>query len=80
MDLESLRTFFMWCTILNGGIFLLAWLFTTFAQGWVYRMHSRLYPLTREQFNVVIYASIGLLKIIVFAFSLVPYLALLIMS
>ena len=80
MDLESLRTFFMWCTILNGGIFLLAWLFTTFAQSWVYRMHSRLYPLTREQFNVVIYASIGLLKIIVFAFSLVPYLALLIMS
>ncbi|MFP4215829.1 MAG: DUF6868 family protein [Phycisphaerae bacterium] len=80
MTLVSLRTFLMWCTIINGGFLLLAWLFTAIAQDWVYRMHRRFYPLTREQFNVAMYAFIGLLKLLWLVFNAVPFVALLLMA
>lgn len=80
MTLESLRTFLMWCTIINGGLLLLAWLFTAFGQDWVYRMHRRFYPLTREQFNVAMYVFIGALKLLWIIFNAVPLVALLLMA
>jgi hypothetical protein len=80
MSIESLRTFLMWCTIINGGFLLLAVAFTALAQSWVYRVHRRFYPLTREQFNVAMYAFIGALKLAWLVFNAVPLVALLLMS
>ena len=28
MDIQTLKAFFMWCTIINGGMFLVATVFT----------------------------------------------------
>ena len=78
MDIATVRAFFMWCTILNGGLLILSFLFCTFAGDWVYRMHSKWYPISRDAFNVVIYSFIGLFKIFVLMFNLVPYVALVI--
>ena len=46
----------------------------------VYRLQSRFFPIPRETFNVVIYSFLGLYKIFVIVFCLVPYLALLILG
>lgn len=80
MDLIALRTFFKWCTIINGGYLVLASLILVFAGDWVFRLHGRWFPLTREAFSAVIYGFLGFLKIIVIAFNLTPYLVLLIMT
>ena len=40
-------------------------------------MHSRWFPMPRQTFNVVIYSFLGVYKIAVFVFNLVPYVALL---
>ncbi len=75
-----LTLFFMWCTILNG-ILLVFWaIFILLAPDWVYRLQNVWFPITRENFNLLIYSFMGLFKIFFLVFNLVPYLALLIIG
>ncbi|MFH1269115.1 MAG: DUF6868 family protein [Planctomycetota bacterium] len=80
MDIATVRAFFMWCTILNGGLLILSFLICALAGDWIYRMHSQWYPIPREAFNVVIYSLLALFKIFVLTFNLVPYVALVIVG
>ncbi len=80
MDLVTLRAFFMWCTIINGGFMILTSLLLTFAGNLIYRIHSRWFKMPREAFNIVIYSFIGLYKIFLMVFCLVPYVVLLILG
>lgn len=80
MDIETVRTFFMWCTIMSGGLLLLSFLIIAFAGDWVYRMHRKWFPLSRESFYGVIYGFLGVLKLFVLIFNLIPYMALLLVK
>jgi len=80
MDIETLRAFFMWCTILNIALLTLSFVFCVCAGDWVYRIHSKWFPIPRDVFNVVLYSFIGLYKMFVFVFNLIPYVALLIIE
>ncbi len=80
MDIATVRTFFMWCTIMSGGLLLLSFLIIAFAGDWVYRMHRKWFPLSRESFYGVIYAFLGVLKLFVLIFNLIPYMALLLVK
>ena len=76
MDVQTLTTFFMWCTIINAGL-LIFWALMCFAAlDFVHRMHSKWFPMPRETFNVVMYSLLGFYKIIVIVFNIVPYVAL----
>ena len=46
----------------------------------VYRTQSKWFPIPRETFNVVLYAFLGLFKIVFLVFNVVPYVALLIVG
>ncbi len=80
MDLDALRDFFMWCTILNGALLIFSALICAFAGDWIYRMHGALFSLPRDAFNVVLYSYVGLFKILFLVFSLVPFVALVIIG
>lgn len=80
MDIQILRVFFMWCTIINAGLLILASLILVCAGDWIYRIHSKLFPMPRETFNAIIYSFLGLYKTVLILFNLVPFLALLIMK
>ena len=75
MGIQTLTDFFMWCSIINGAILVFSFLIFTLTGGFVYRMHSKLFPISREAFDVAIYSFIGLYKIFFWVFNLVPYLA-----
>lgn len=77
---ETLKAFFMWCTIIDGVVLVFSALFCAFAGDWIYRMHGTLFRLPRESFNVALYGFIGVFKVFFLVFNLVPYLALLIVS
>ena len=70
-----MKDFFMWCSIINGSLLILFFLISTFAGDWIYRMHSKLFPMPRQTFNVVIYSAIGIYKLFFIMFNLVPYIA-----
>jgi len=80
MDIETVRAFFMWCTLINGALLVCSFVFCSIAGDWIYRQHGRWFPIGREAFNVAIYSFIGLYKIFFLVFNLIPYLALLIIG
>jgi len=80
MDIQALTTFFMWCAIINGALLVLWTTMLILAPDLVYRTQSKWFPIPRETFNVVIYAFLGLFKILFLVFNVVPYVALLIVG
>ncbi|MGB2959466.1 MAG: DUF6868 family protein [Bacteroidota bacterium] len=80
MDIQALTAFFMWCTVINGGILVLWSIFFLFAPDLTYRTQVKWFPIPRETFNVILYCFLGAFKIVFLVFNLVPYLALLIIG
>jgi hypothetical protein len=70
----------MWCTIINGALLMFSTLLCIFAQGFIYHIHSRWFPMTKETFALVLYSFIGAFKIFVIVFNLVPWISLLIIA
>ncbi len=80
MDIQTLTTFFMWCTIMNGALLVLWTTMLIVAPDLVYRTQSKWFPIPRETFDVVIYSFLGFFKIVFLVFNVVPYVALLIVG
>lgn len=80
MDIQTLTAFFMWCTILNGAVFIFWTTMSVLAPDFVYATQSKMFPIPRESFDVILYAFLGLFKIVFLVFNVVPYVALLIVG
>ncbi|MFC1510256.1 DUF6868 family protein [Candidatus Omnitrophota bacterium] len=77
MGMQILVKFFMWCTIINAVLYTLSAVMCIFASDFVYRIHSKWFPMPKETFRVVLYSFLGLYKLLFIVFSVVPYVALL---
>ncbi len=80
VDMQLITDFFMWCSLINGGLLVLWTLLIGFAPDLVYRTQYRWIPVERSSFDSLIYGFLGLFKLFFLFFNLVPYLALLIIS
>ncbi len=80
MDIQALKHFFMWCTIINFGMLLLFSTVLMLAGDFIYRLHVTWFPMSREIFNIIVYSILAVYKIIIFAFNLIPWIALLIIA
>ena len=80
MDIQTLKLFFMWCTIINASVLFFWTLIFSLAPNLVYRVQTIWFPISRETYNVVFYSFLGLFKAIFLIFNAVPYLALLIIG
>ena len=80
MSYYMLKKFLMWCVIINGGLLTISSLFLVFASNFVYKQHSRFFPIKREAFDIIIYSFIGFYKIIYITFNLIPFIALIIIG
>ncbi|MEZ5591959.1 MAG: hypothetical protein R3F53_15095 [Gammaproteobacteria bacterium] len=54
--------------------------FLVFTPDFVYRLQSIWFPIPRETYNAIIYAFLGLFKLLFLVFSAVPYVALLLIA
>ena len=76
MTVESITAVLGWCTLINFAL-LIWWLFfIAVAHDWTHRLHSKWFKLSPEQFDSIHYSLMGLFKMGVIIFNLVPYLAL----
>ena len=80
MNIEILKLFFMWCTILNAGLLILSFLIWMVAADFIYKVHGKWFSMPRESFNLVFYAFIGFYKLFVCVFCFVPWVALVLIS
>jgi hypothetical protein len=80
MDLQTLTQFFMWSSIINGSLLLFWTAFLMFAPNLVYRTQSFWFAIPQEKFTVIMYGFLGLFKLLILVFNIVPYLALIIIA
>jgi hypothetical protein len=78
MSVATVRTILVWSAVINYAILLLWFLVFRFAHDWMYRVHSRWFRLSMEQFDAAHYAAMSIYKIGILLFNLVPYVAILI--
>ena len=80
MTIQTLTDFFMWCVIINGALLLFWAMIFMAAPELVFRTQRKWFPLSREVFTIVMYSFLGLFKIFVLIFNVVPLVALLIVG
>jgi len=76
MEIATLTSFFGWCSVLNMGLLLLWSLFFLVAPDLVYRTQKKFVPISRENFDLVMYSFLGLFKLLVLVFNVIPWIAL----
>ncbi len=80
MSIEVTRNLLLWSTIINWGILLVWFLIFAFAHDWIQGIHGRWFRLSRDQFDAIHYAVMGIFKIGIILFNLVPYIVLCIVA
>jgi Family of unknown function (DUF6868) len=80
MDLTTLQTFFGWSTLIHMGLLIVVSLMLIALSNWVYTIHSKWFPMPRETHTAVVYSFLGVYKLMIFVFALVPWLTLLILN
>ena len=76
MTIETLKTFFMWASIINFAILMFYFLFTLVGRRFILAMMKKLTFMNDETAIKVIYLCLGMLKIFWLAFFVTPYIAL----
>lgn len=80
MNISTLQTLLLWCTVINYIILVIWFAVFVLAHDGLYRLHSRWFRMSMEQFDVMNYASMAAYKIGIMLLNLVPLIALYIMS
>ncbi len=80
MDLDTLTDFFMWCTIIGGGLLVFSSLLCMALKNVIAKMHGKMFGLTPETTKTAVYGYIGLFKILWLVFAVIPWIALLIVN
>ncbi|MHC4291534.1 MAG: DUF6868 family protein [Planctomycetota bacterium] len=76
----EIREMLGWCSLINVVLMLVSWVIMLKVRAWAYSIHSKWFPITEQQFNVVVYSFFGLYKVLVIVFNIIPWIALSIMA
>lgn len=74
--MDTLTVFLGWCTVINFAVLMWWFVMVVLLRGPIHAIHNRIYTLSDAQFNGLHYGGMGLFKMIVVVFNLVPYLVL----
>jgi hypothetical protein len=80
MNIQMLTGFLMWCLIMNGALLLFWTAVLLLAPDFIYRTQRKFFPISREQFDLLMYGFLGGYKLLILFFNAIPYLALLIVG
>jgi len=76
MTVEMIRDSLAWCSVINLGILLFWALWFMLAHDFMYRFHGKWFKLSAERFDEINYSLIGIFKLGLILFNIVPYFAL----
>ncbi|MDH3346039.1 MAG: hypothetical protein OEL75_02530, partial [Kiritimatiellaceae bacterium] len=62
--------------IINFALLMLSFALMTLAKEWIYKIHTRWFNLPKETFDTVLYCFLGLHKLLVWVFCIIPWIAL----
>lgn len=80
MDIQVLTDFFMWMTIIGFILLLISTLVVWKLSDFLYGLHGNWFNISREDFNRIAYAYLGMFKVAFLFLTLIPFVALLIVA
>ncbi len=80
MNIELIRDFLLWCTVINYAVLCVWFLVFIYAYEWMRQMHGRWFRMSDEHFDMIHYAGMSLYKIGILLLSLIPFIALTIIA
>lgn len=75
MNIETIRSFLLWCSLVNYAVLLVWFLVFIAAHDFIYRLHGKWFRLSVEQFDALNYGGMAVYKIGVLLFNIVPLIA-----
>jgi hypothetical protein len=79
-DIETLTTFFGWCTVVNLGIYLFTVFAVTMMRDFAFGINAKMFAISKDDIARVTFQYIGAYKLLITVLFLTPYLALKIMA
>ncbi len=75
MEPDALFRILLWSTLIHYSVLLLWFGWFVFARHWMQGLHNRWFNLSPDSFEIIQYAGMGLYKLLIFVFGLVPPIA-----
>jgi hypothetical protein len=75
MTVHHLSVVFGLCSLINIVLLFVMFVIICGNRELVYQIHRKFFPITESQFNIAIYSFMGLYKILVIVFNIVPWIA-----
>ena len=80
MDIGLLSHILLWCIILDVCFLLIWFLMFVCVRNWIYRIHTRWFKISKEQFDSIHYMGMAMFKLATWIFFIIPYLAIVVVS
>jgi len=80
MNIDIIREFFGWMTLINLVLFTFTTIMSAFCRGFIFKVHGTMFGLSEETTNKALYYFLAFYKIVFITFNLIPWIALTIMS
>ena len=73
-DIETLTTFFGWCTVVNLGIYLFTVFAVTMMRDFAFRINAKMFAISKDDIARVTFQYIGAYKLLITVLFLTPIL------
>ncbi len=80
MNLDQLTEFFKWMTIINVGLLILSSLLDMVLKNVMGKIHGKLFGIKENEVAIVAYGYLGMYRVLVLVFNIVPYISLLLIK
>ena len=80
MTIETLKSFLLYSSIINIALMIFWLIMIVLLHDFVYKAHTKFFKLSVESFDTIHYCGMGLYKLGIFFFNVIPYVVLLIIG
>lgn len=80
MNIEIMRAFFGWMTLINLAMYMWTAIACIFMKDFLARMTGKMFGVSEETNRAILYGYVAAYKLLFICFNLVPWLALVIIS
>ena len=74
MDIEKLEAFFLWCMLVNIGIYAFTAIATLVFHDFICKMQAKMFGLSDETIRKSIYMYLAIYKLLITVFNFVPWI------
>ncbi len=80
MNIENLRRFFGWCTVINFGLYLISVIPLLFIAEWASEIHAGMFQVDAASTRQAYFTYLANYKLAIVVLNFVPYVALRVMT